>query len=118
MGTGTCFVQAVRDGGCRCAAMKSTVPGGSSSDELGWRGVVLSIVSLTATWLMLWALTLVGDTTRVATELEASRRDGAVMVCLDGTIDYEDNSLLERLFGDGYFRCTEWRMRDIPKATW
>jgi hypothetical protein len=101
-----------------CAPMKSTAPEGSRSDELGWKGIALSFISLTGTWLMLWALTLVGDSTRVASELEASRRGGAEVVCLDGTIDYDDNSLFERLFGDGYFRCTDWRMRDVPKATW
>lgn len=102
----------------RCGTMKSAAPGGPRSDDVGWRGIALSFISLAATWLMLWALTLVGDSTRVASELEASRRGGAEVVCLDGTIDYDDNSLFERLFGDGYFRCTDWRMRDVPKAKW
>jgi hypothetical protein len=91
-------------------------------DDLGWRGLLLSVAFLVGMWILLWGLTLVGDSTRVSTELAASRRENSVMMCMDGIIDYEETGLLsglaERLFGEGYFRCTEWRMRETPKSTW
>ncbi|MDQ6628896.1 MAG: hypothetical protein M3Z29_10700 [Pseudomonadota bacterium] len=61
-------------------------------------------------FVILWAASAASDTGRVPAALAAAAQESGVMVCADGSIDHGD-SFLGRLFGDGRFRCTSWRMR-------
>lgn len=62
-------------------------------------------------WAALWAASLMSDSARIPSELVAAAHETGVMVCADGTIVHADGSLVERIFGVGRFRCTNWRMR-------
>ena len=48
---------------------------------------------------------------RVPSELAASNRGSAVMVCSEGRIEHRSDSFFDRVFDAGTFRCTAWRMR-------
>ena len=62
-------------------------------------------------WAALWGASLMSDSGRIPSELAAAQQETGVMVCSDGTIVRGDGSLVERIFGVGRFRCTNWRMR-------
>ena len=62
-------------------------------------------------WAALWGASLMSDSGRIPSELAAAQQETGVMVCSDGTIVRSDGSLVERIFGVGRFRCTNWRMR-------
>lgn len=64
------------------------------------------------TWLVLWVAMLLTDTTRVANEFAQSEKESAAMVCRNGRIVYENDSLFPELFERGYFYCSDWRMRE------
>ena len=62
-------------------------------------------------WAGLWGASLISDSGRIPSELAAAQQETGVMVCSDGTIVRSDGSLVERIFGVGRFRCSNWRLR-------
>lgn len=71
---------------------------------------------LCALWLVLLGVGLLGDAQRASKEITDSRSQATVMVCHDGRIVRNDMSLFHRMTGNvfhsGYFRCTDWRLRE------
>ena len=66
---------------------------------------------------LLWTAAAVGDGNRVPAEIAASARETGVMLCTDGTVDHESESLWERIVDGGIFRCTSWNMRGKSSST-
>jgi hypothetical protein len=82
-------------------------------DDGTW-GVLLFIALLPPLLVgLLWAASAASDNGRVPAALAAAAQESGVMVCADGSIDHGD-SLVDRIFSDGRFRCTSWRMRAKP----
>src|SRR5664280_1812644 len=79
-------------------------------DDGTWRVVLFMLLLPIALFAMLWAANAASDSGRVPAALAAAAQESGVMLCADGTIDHGD-SLLDRVFTDGRFRCTSWRMR-------
>jgi hypothetical protein len=75
------------------------------------RLVLFTVCLVLFLWGTLWAASLMGDSGRIPSELAAAQQETGVMVCSDGTIVRADGSLVERIFGVGRFRCSNWRMR-------
>ncbi len=88
------------------------VTSSSAGGDWNWRGALVGLLFVPATWGMTWGLSLVGDQTRAATHVAQSQSEKTVMVCMGGVIDYAEPGLYARLFTKGYFRCTDWRMRE------
>ena len=66
---------------------------------------------------LLWAADVVNDSNRVPAEIAASARESGVMLCVEGAVDRDGDSLWERLVRAGTFRCTSWRMRGKSSST-
>ncbi len=67
---------------------------------------------------ILWtANVVVGDGNRVPAEIAASARETGVMLCAEGTVDHDEDSLWDRIVHAGMFRCTSWRMRGKSSST-
>jgi hypothetical protein len=82
-------------------------------DDGTW-GVLLFIALLPPILVgLLWAASMASDNGRVPAALAAAAQESGVMVCADGSIDHGD-SWIDRIFSDGRFRCTSWRMRAKP----
>ncbi len=80
-------------------------------DDDGTWTVVLFIVLVPVLLVgLLLGISAASDNGRVPSALAAAQQETGVMVCKDGTIDHGD-SWLDRLFTDGRFRCSSWRMR-------
>ena len=79
-----------------------------------WSAILLGMALPPALWAALWGLSLISDTTRVSGEVAASMRGDGVMVCHDGRIIYDKETLLGRIMVDGQFVCTDWRLRESP----
>jgi hypothetical protein len=87
-------------------------------DSDGTLRVVMFIVFLPIlVGAIVWAASLMSDSGRVPAELAAAKRESGVMLCTEGAIVHGDGSFLDRLFADGRFRCTWWRMRNIQVDT-
>lgn len=85
-----------------------------SGSNANWPGILMGLALPPALWAALWGLSLISDTTRVSNEVSASMRGGGVMVCHDGRIAHDEETLLGRITADGRFVCTDWRMRESP----
>jgi hypothetical protein len=82
-----------------------------NNDDTSWR-LALFIVGLPLViGAMLWAASVLSDGTRVPAALAAAAQGSGVMFCTEGAIVRGTDSLIDRLFGDGSFHCTAWRMR-------
>lgn len=79
-----------------------------------WLGILLGLALPPALWAALWGLSLISDTTRVSSEVSASMRGSGVMVCHDGRVAYDNETLLGRIRVAGRFVCTDWRLREVP----
>ncbi len=88
--------------------------GGDTGSNSNWPGILMGLALPPALWAALWGLSLVSDTTRVSSEVSASMRGDGVMVCHDGRIAYDKETLLGRLMVDGRFVCIDWRLRESP----
>lgn len=77
-----------------------------------WPAILLGMALPPVLWAALWGLSLISDTTRVSSEVSASMRGDTVMVCHDGRIAYDKETLLGRIMVDGRFVCTDWRLRE------
>lgn len=66
---------------------------------------------------LLWAASVVGDSNRVPAEIAASARESGVMFCAEGDVDHDEDSLWDRVFQSGTFRCTSWHMRGKSSST-
>lgn len=84
----------------------------ATGDEWNWRGILLSCLVLPGVYLALWAVSLMSDSTRAASEVNSSRAGAGVMFCDSGKIVYPEEGIVDRLTGRGQFLCTDWRMRD------
>jgi hypothetical protein len=82
-----------------------------------WRTVVLLLALPTVFAALVWLANAVGDSNRVPAEIAASARDTGVMLCADGTVERDDESLWDRITSVGTFRCTSWRMRGKASST-
>ncbi len=81
-----------------------------------WRSTVMLLCVPLALWAALWIASVVSDGSRVPSELADSALESTVMVCSDGSIVHDGDSMFERLTGSGYFRCTDWHMRGAQTA--
>lgn len=90
------------------------VQSATSDGGANWSAILLGMSLPPALWAALWGLSLISDTTRVSSEVSASMRSDAVMVCHDGRIAYDKETLLGRIMVDGRFICTDWRLRETP----
>jgi len=82
-----------------------------------WRAALLLFALPTVFGAILWVANAVGDSNRVPAEIAASARDTGVMLCAEGTVDHDDESLWDRITSVGTFRCTSWRMRGKASST-
>ena len=82
-----------------------------------WRTIVLVLVLPIVFGAFLWAANVVSDSNRVPAEIAASARDTGVMLCAEGTVGHDDESLWNRIVKAGTFRCTSWRMRGKSSST-
>jgi hypothetical protein len=76
-----------------------------------WRVAMLIVILPLVLGVMLVTASVFSDSNRVPADLAAAAREKTVMFCTDGDIVYDGGTWLDRVFRDGRFRCTEWRMR-------
>ena len=82
-----------------------------------WRPALLVVVLPAVAGALLLAANAVGDSNRVPAEIAASARSTGVMLCAEGTVRHDDESLWDRIVSAGTFRCTSWRMRGAASST-
>ncbi len=82
-----------------------------------WRAALLIVTLPAVTGAGLWMAVEVNDSNRVPAEIAASARGSGVMLCTEGAVDREDESLLDRIVSAGTFRCTSWHMRGRSSST-
>jgi hypothetical protein len=80
-------------------------------EHMWWRVVALVVGLPVFLVLALSLLSAASDAGRVPSELAASKRESGVMLCSEGRIDRDSDSIFDRVFDGGRFRCTAWRMR-------
>ena len=80
-------------------------------DHLWWRAAAFFVGLPVVLFVVLSSLSAASDAGRVPSELAASNRGSAVMVCSEGRIEHRSDSFFDRVFDAGTFRCTAWRMR-------
>lgn len=82
-----------------------------------WRAVMLAVTLPTVLGALLWTAAEVNDSNRVPAEIAASARETGVMLCSDGAVDHDAESLWDRIVSAGTFRCTSWHMRGKSSST-
>ena len=79
-------------------------------DHMWWRAAAFFVGLPVVLFFVLSSLSAASDAGRVPSELAASNRGSAVMVCSEGRIEHRSDSFFDRVFDAGTFRCTAWRM--------
>ena len=82
-----------------------------------WRALGLVIIVPVVLGAIVWTANAVGDSNRVPAEISASARETGVMLCAAGSVERDGESLWDRIFAAGTFRCTSWRMRGEASST-
>ena len=82
-----------------------------------WRALLLIVTLPVVLGGLLWAADVVSDGNRVPAEIAALARETGVMLCAEGTVDHDQDSIWDRMFQAGTFRCTSWRMRGKSSST-
>jgi hypothetical protein len=83
----------------------------SSASDWSWRSLLFIAAVPVVLWAALWAASLASVSSRIPQEIANSAGEKTVLICKDGTIVFEGDSLVDHLFGTGSFRCTDWHIR-------
>ncbi len=82
-----------------------------------WHVAMLLVTLPLVLGALLLAASAANDSNRVPAEIAASARESGVMLCTEGAVAHEEESLWDRILGAGTFRCTSWNMRGKASST-